>query len=334
MLPKTSFIIFFALLLQSCTNTFSDVEIDSFVQGDEQTQSLMEKARNNRVVNPYFWKVTSKEGKVSHLFGTIHVGVPIGKIPYRIITQFRNSQILITETDPAYFSGEAPEGESPIQKILKEHSDTLLLPDGQKLQSLVSEEAFNVLTTGTKLPPDFLNSLTPYGAKFFYDFMSLAIGISTVPEGKLDEEIILRAKGTGTKTAFLETAADAENYIELALGYNQKEADEYNAENANIYLLNDAIESRAAVLKDLLSLIVVYKSGDLNSLTTYAKKQFEESPNLKAELVDKRNEKWMTTLSDTFKKGSAFVAVGVLHIPGDTGLISMLEKSGYTVQRL
>jgi uncharacterized protein YbaP (TraB family) len=31
------------------------------------------------------------------------------------------------------------------------------------------------------------------------------------------------------------------------------------------------------------------------------------------------------------EKGNAFIAVGALHLPGETGLVSLLRERGYTV---
>ncbi|HYQ72222.1 MAG TPA: TraB/GumN family protein [Gammaproteobacteria bacterium] len=34
------------------------------------------------------------------------------------------------------------------------------------------------------------------------------------------------------------------------------------------------------------------------------------------------------------KAGNAFIAVGALHLPGETGLLSLLEQRGYTVRAI
>jgi uncharacterized protein YbaP (TraB family) len=39
-------------------------------------------------------------------------------------------------------------------------------------------------------------------------------------------------------------------------------------------------------------------------------------------------------LLPVFARGSTFVAVGALHMPGEEGILSLLERRGYTVTRL
>jgi uncharacterized protein YbaP (TraB family) len=42
----------------------------------------------------------------------------------------------------------------------------------------------------------------------------------------------------------------------------------------------------------------------------------------------------MTKLPDLMKEQSTFVAVGALHLPGENGLIQLLQRAGYTVKPL
>ncbi|WP_018477052.1 TraB/GumN family protein [Pontibacter roseus] len=53
-----------------------------------------------------------------------------------------------------------------------------------------------------------------------------------------------------------------------------------------------------------------------------------------AYMLDDRNKDWMTKLPSIMKEQSTFVAVGALHLPGENGLIQLLQKAGYTVKPL
>jgi uncharacterized protein YbaP (TraB family) len=73
-----------------------------------------------------------------------------------------------------------------------------------------------------------------------------------------------------------------------------------------------------------------YTSNDLDALhkLMYAKtyKPEEMKP-----LLDNRNNNWMQQLPKLMKEQTLFVAVGALHLVGETGLVQQLRRKGYTV---
>lgn len=77
-------------------------------------------------------------------------------------------------------------------------------------------------------------------------------------------------------------------------------------------------------------LIEAYQKEDINAMAELNREWSEEYGEMTA-LLDDRNLKWMPTLKNIFNKGSAFVAVGALHLSGDEGLISLLREAGFTV---
>jgi uncharacterized protein YbaP (TraB family) len=55
---------------------------------------------------------------------------------------------------------------------------------------------------------------------------------------------------------------------------------------------------------------------------------------LRARLIDNRNSLMVKRMIKSMKKGGAFVAVGALHLPGEAGVLNLLEQRGYTVTRV
>jgi uncharacterized protein YbaP (TraB family) len=49
------------------------------------------------------------------------------------------------------------------------------------------------------------------------------------------------------------------------------------------------------------------------------------------ELVIKRNKRMAERMQKVLKKGNAFIAIGALHLPGEMGVLRLLEKQGYRV---
>jgi len=52
---------------------------------------------------------------------------------------------------------------------------------------------------------------------------------------------------------------------------------------------------------------------------------------LQEELIDKRNVTMAERSEEILQSGSTFIAVGALHLPGETGLVKLFRDNGYTV---
>jgi len=51
-------------------------------------------------------------------------------------------------------------------------------------------------------------------------------------------------------------------------------------------------------------------------------------------LIVRRNHRMAERIVPFLEKGNVFVAVGALHLPGDDGILSLLEKRGFRVRAL
>jgi hypothetical protein len=51
-------------------------------------------------------------------------------------------------------------------------------------------------------------------------------------------------------------------------------------------------------------------------------------------IVDERNLRMVDRLHEPFAEGGLFVAVGALHLPGEKGMLRLLEQRGYKIVRL
>jgi uncharacterized protein YbaP (TraB family) len=58
----------------------------------------------------------------------------------------------------------------------------------------------------------------------------------------------------------------------------------------------------------------------------------ETSMDVKTLLIQVRNNNWMPKINETIKKESCFITLGLVHIIGENGIISLLRNNGYTVE--
>jgi hypothetical protein len=54
----------------------------------------------------------------------------------------------------------------------------------------------------------------------------------------------------------------------------------------------------------------------------------------RARLIDNRNKLMVKRMAKRLAEGNALIAVGALHLPGELGVLRLLEKKGYTVTRV
>jgi uncharacterized protein YbaP (TraB family) len=79
---------------------------------------------------------------------------------------------------------------------------------------------------------------------------------------------------------------------------------------------------------DLGRLRSSYEAGDIEVMTALL-----VVPKTEAIMLTGRNQKWLPTIEGYFASGGAFIAVGLGHLLGDNGLVALLQRAGYTVER-
>lgn len=75
-----------------------------------------------------------------------------------------------------------------------------------------------------------------------------------------------------------------------------------------------------------------YLAGNLAKLAELDKEDDDLTPAERRPLYEGRNNNWMKQLPAMLAKQSCFVAVGCMHLVGETGLLAQLKKAGYKVE--
>jgi len=82
-------------------------------------------------------------------------------------------------------------------------------------------------------------------------------------------------------------------------------------------------------------MIDAWKTGDTEYLEANILREFEDYPELYSAIVSERNERWLDTLTELLDDDRDYlVVVGALHLIGDDGLPTLLEKRGVSVRQL
>ena len=96
--------------------------------------------------------------------------------------------------------------------------------------------------------------------------------------------------------------------------------------------LLELIKSEDAIMKFRSTFAQYYKQQNLEMMDELNEIMREMSPKTYDMLLNNRNDIWMESIPDILQSGSSLIAVGVRHLVGEDGLISLLRKAGYTVE--
>jgi uncharacterized protein YbaP (TraB family) len=103
-----------------------------------------------------------------------------------------------------------------------------------------------------------------------------------------------------------------------------------------VALLRDAVEQFAGIDVMNAELLAAYKRQDLaammainESVMTVGDQRLAKE--FQRRLIVDRNHRMADRMEPYLKQGGAFVAVGALHLPGEQGLLRLLEQRGYSV---
>jgi uncharacterized protein len=97
-------------------------------------------------------------------------------------------------------------------------------------------------------------------------------------------------------------------------------------------ILMKDIKEKEQIIKDLKALTEAYKIGDLAKVEALDKADDSMTLEEKNIIIFNRNNAWVKQLPALMQEQSCFIAVGLLHLIGEQGLIAQLRKMGYTVE--
>ena len=142
----------------------------------------------------------------------------------------------------------------------------------------------------------------------------------------LDDWLVLRARKAGRDVGFLETSLEQwQSFADIPM-------------DDQVAMLRSAIDTYydARVRVDR---VAVYVEGNFAlSYALWERRLGYLEPVLAQRYTDRllndRNRRMVERMLPYMEQRSAFVAIGALHLPGEDGILRLLEQRGYTVTRL
>ena len=82
---------------------------------------------------------------------------------------------------------------------------------------------------------------------------------------------------------------------------------------------------------EYLSLEAAYVTGDLDKVFEYTLHPTENNEVFVREFYTARNLEWIPKIDKMINANPSFIAIGVAHLEGDQGILSLLKGRGYTL---
>jgi|GEM_PF-6540914 len=250
------------------------------------------------VEKPYFYQIKYKN-QISHLLGTVHIGIALSDLPKEVMGALQSSQQIVGERA---FDEKEVQGMQSLRK-----GGFWSIFDGTDLSN--REE--------NKLSLEERNRLVCHGvpsrlAKVLTDSACQMVLKGPYFNVSMDMEVLAHAYSKKLKI----TQLDSDQLL--------KESDQLEKRTQSDSCQLKAILKYAPTEVDALwaPTFEKYRAGDKNSF-------IDESDKALAY----RNENWMPILETTLAEGNAFITMGAAHLYGTKGIITMLLAKGYEVNR-
>lgn len=307
------------LVVADLTNTISK----NTIQMKKLTFLLVLACIAGNINAQLLWKISGNGlESPSYIIGTHHLA-PLSVLDSiaGLKDAFDSSQEVIGELVVSDF--QTPEVMQAMQKVMMINNDTtiqqLFMPNDYEMVNQYTKENLMLdLAMAPKLKPAFLqNNLV------VLLYMKTYGGVN--PEEQIDGYFQAEATKKGKKVSSLETPE-----FQFNLLYNgtslQRQAD----------LLVCALSDLDKSMQGIKDITEAYIKHDINEMLSISKRKegtkCDGTPEEMAAMNDDRNKNWAEILPAKMQATPLFVAVGALHLPGDTGILNLLRQKGYQVE--
>ena len=297
-----------------------------------ERQVLEAKAAHPPFSEGLLWRA-EKDGVVSHIIGTFHVHLPQVAMVARLedLTP-RPEKVFLELTD---------EDQLGFQRHLTENPDSYLIQSGPSLIDRLGPDLWGRVAVQLQergMPPFLAARYQPW-------FLGMTLMLppcayETVKSGKkgLDQQISAMAKANNLPTQSLDSidglltmlASDPLDEQMKDLRWSLS----LNTDPAAPDLMGAMV---AMYLDETIQLIWEFNTAETFKNAAGQDDKARLAALLKQaedDLIVARNTAWIKTLKAELITTPSLVAVGALHLPGETGVLAQLQGAGFTLTRM
>ena len=264
------------------------------------------------------WQVQKEGGPASHLLGTIHSTDPrLQQLPApidRALDQARTAAFEIVD-------GQG--GDVDLAQALR-------LPPGRQLEDILGPDLFRRTAAAVAdfgVTPENLQQMKPWALLFYLARPPIEVARQSQGKAAFDFWLQGEARRRGKALHALESYAEQ---FEIFDGLGEAE---------QAAMVADLVNDHAGITAQFNRMFRAYLKGDLATFLAVADDYSGVSDRaaterLSEQLIDNRNRTMAARMRPLLEEGRAFVAIGALHLPGEDGVLSLLERQGYRITRV
>ena len=275
------------------------------------------------------YKITGKDAKgASYIIGTYHLADAsfTEKIP--------GLQTALAETEQVY--GEVNMENTMQPASTQKMTAAMMLPEGQTLKTVLTPEQFGKVSAfakelmGVGLDNDMvfsqLGKMSPRALATQFTLLLFMKNSTTPfnPANGIDNFFQMQAKQNNKPIGGLETID-----FQIETLYKSTPIERQVEE---LICLVDNKEYNLMMVQEITK---AFYAQDLQAIEKAADEKLNNScdstPEEEERLIYGRNDNWMKLMPSIMAEKPTFFAVGALHLVGERGMLTQLQKAGYTV---
>ena len=252
-----------------------------------------------------------------YLAGSMHLlHAERASLPAPLERAYRNSASIVMEIDTD--DGDAQDAGARLLEAAQLAPDT-------SLQALLGEARWNTVRSALAeagFDAERASRFEPWGLALLLTQAGFARQGYTSAAG-VEQQLTERARRDGKPISGLETA---EMQIALLDGLDM------NVQRQMLDLTLEEVQEMPQMLDELED---AWRAGDLQRLEALLLEGYRQMPELYTALLVERNRRWVSQIRAwPTTSPPRLVLVGALHLVGEQGLPALLQRAGYTVERL
>lgn len=266
------------------------------------------------------WKVEGPESDVApnYVFGTVHVtDRRVLNLPMEVRKAFAHARVALFEikqrgSDAALYR------------------DVMMLEDGQSLSDYLNGDQLRRLSKAAELygfEEYVLHRFKPWALYTMFSVPPSEAARAKTGKKVLDNSLQTRARDFGMPVYGLETL---EEQLALLNGSSDQEQAAY---------LDSVLRQLDEVEVGFEALLQLYLARDIDGIFDLAIASMDAADtdawdSFQEAFLDRRNILMVDRMQEHLQEGGAFVAIGALHLPGEQGVLNLLQSKGYTLTRV